>query len=334
MIPMFKSREDKLKEYLQSELKAFMFSELSDEFLKAAELTFLSGIPVPVKQADLKVFTEKGLSTTELADNMAMVLGTDTRFKYADEYLQYLNKLFDDRLVLVFAAKGEECLKAGSFRKGIAYLRAALMFRNDSPEAVFSYANGCRIWYLSMEGEEGKEDVILLLKSEARMYFELCTSIRPEFAPAWYFLGYAYLNAGEYLRAQIAWRRYMKCGNRGPDESKEISERLSELEDPVKIEKAINLLSEGRIEEGLRILEPYVESEYADWWPLHYNLAYAYRELGFINEAIEGFKRVLALSPSHCDSMVALSELYAEMGDAGNAEKYHNKSKLLEKTIE
>lgn len=126
----------------------------------------------------------------------------------------------------------------------------------------------------------------------------------------------------------------MKCGNRGPDESKEISERLSELEDPVKIEKAINLLSEGRIEEGLRILEPYVESEYADWWPLHYNLAYAYRELGFINEAIEGFKRVLALSPSHCDSMVALSELYAEMGDAGNAEKYHNKSKLLEKTIE
>ncbi len=331
---MIKSREDKLGEYLQSELKDFMFSELSDEFLRTAELTFLSGVSVPIKQADIKAFMEKGLSTTELADNMAIVIGADIHFKYADEYLKYLNKLFDDKLVLVFASKGEECFKTGNYRRGAAYLRAAIMFRSDSPEALFSYANGCRLWYLSMEGEEGREDIILLLKSEARAYFEFCTNTKPEFAPAWYFLGYTYLNAGEYLRAQIAWKNYMKYGNPESDEGKEIAERLSELEDPVKIENAIHLLAEGRIEEGLRILEPYVETEYGNWWPLHYNLACAYQELGFLEEAVEGFKRVLGLSPSHYDSMVALSELYAKLGDAENAEKYRNKSKLVAKAVD
>ena len=330
MIPIFKSREDKLKDYLVGEVKNFIFSEVSEEFLNSADLGFMKDIPIPIAPEDLKKFTENGLSTTQIADNMAIVIGSDTHFKYVDNYLQYLNKLFDDKLVLVFAKKGEDCLKIGNYRKGLAYLRAGLMFRNEALESMFCYANGCRFWYFSMEGEEDQDDLILTLKGEAKTYFEYCTEAYPEFPQAWYYLGYAYLNMGQYLRTQIAWKHYMKCaGSDDPENIKEIEGRLVELEDPVKIEAGVNLLAQGKMEEGLKVLEPYVDTQYGKWWPLHFNLACAYRELGHVNEAIEGFLKVLEYSPSNYDAMVALSELYAELGDAEKSEKYLNKSKLV-----
>lgn len=330
MIPIFKSREDNLKDYLVSEVEHFMFSEISEEFLVSAGLGFMKDVPIPIAPADLKDFTEKGMSTNKIADNIAIVIGSDTHFKYVDNYLQYLNKLFDDRLVMVFASKGEECLKIGNYRKGMAYLRAAVMFRNEALESMFCYANGCRYWYLSMEGEEGNEELITILKDEARVYYEFCSSAYPQFPQAWYFLGYSYLNRGEYLKTQIAWKHYMQCaGEDDPENVKEIEGRLAELVDPVKIEKGVNLLAAGRMEEGLRILEPYVNTQYGKWWPLHFNLACAYRELGYLQEAIEGFHEVLKLVPSNYDAMVALYELYSETGNAEMAEKYLNKSKLV-----
>ena len=330
MIPIFKSREDNLKDYLVSEVEHFMFSEVSAEFLLSAGLGFMKDVPIPIAPADLKDFTEKGMSTSKIADNIAVVIGADTHFKYVDRYLQYLNKLFDDKLVMVFASKGEECLKIGNYRKGLAYLRAAVMFRNEALESMFCYANGCRYWYLSMEGEEGNEALITILKDEARTYFEYCTSAYPQFPQAWYFLGYSYLNRGEYLKTQIAWKHYMQCCSEDdPENIKEIEGRLVELADPVKIEKGVNLLAAGRMEEGLRILEPYVNTQYGKWWPLHFNLACAYRELGAVQEAIEGFHKVLELVPSNYDAMVALYELYSETGNAEMAEKYLNKSKLV-----
>ena len=330
MLPIFKSREDKLNEYLKSELKDFMFTEVSEEFLNAADLSFMKDIPIPIKAEDLKSFMDKGLSTTQIADNISVVIGSDTHFKYVDSYLQYLHKLFDDKLVLVFAGKGEEALKIGNYRRGLAYLRAAMMFKDDALESMFCYANGCRFWYLSMEGEDGCDELILLLKNESREYFEHCTSAYPQFPQAWYYLGYAYLNMGQYQRTQIAWKHYMTCcGEDDPENIKEIEGRLVELEDPVKIEKGVNLLAGGRLEEGLRILEPYVDTEYGKWWPLHFNLACAYREMDHPEEAIEGFLKVLELNPSHYDSMIALYELYAEAGDSEKAEKYLNKSKLV-----
>jgi len=330
MVPIFRSREDTFKTYLEPLMKDFIFTEVSAEFLNSADLGFMENVPIPVKSDNLKAFIDTGLSTTQIADNIAIVIGTDTHFKYIEKYLQYLHKLFDDKLIFVFINKGEEWLEKGNYKLGLAYLRAAMMFKDDAVESMFCYANGCRYWYLSMEDEEGNEDLILMLKKESQTYFEIITSAYPEFPQAWYFLGYSYLNQGQYQKAQLCWRHYMECGKGDdPENIKEIENRLADLEDPVKIEKGVSLLACGRMEEGLRILESYVDTEYGKWWPLHFNLACAYRELGHVNEAIEGFLKVLSISPSHYDSMVALSELYAQVGDAEKAEKYLNKSKLV-----
>ena len=337
MIPIFKSRKDRLHPYFGNQLKNFVFTELSAEFLGAAGLGFMEGVPVPIHADDLKAFAAHGLSTTKIADNIAIVLGSDTQFRYADKYLQFLNRLFDDKLVEVFASKAGEALKIGDYRKGLAYLRAGMLFRQDSQTAMFAYASGCRYWYLQLEGSEEDQELIRILKSEAHEYFEHCTDAYPEFAKAWYFLGYDYVNQGQYQRAQIAWRHYLDAVEKmpqtpeDPENIKEIQDRIAELKDPIKIEKAVTLLNAGQTIDALRILEPYSQTGYSKWWPLHMYLAQAYRELGYNTEAIEGYQKVLQLSPSNVDAMDALAELYAAAGEAEKSEKYRNKASLLRK---
>ena len=109
----------------------------------------------------------------------------------------------------------------------------------------------------------------------------------------------------------------------------EIEQRVRELDDPVKIEQGAALLQSGKLEEGLAVLEPYVNTEYSRWWPLHFYLASAYRELGYQKEAVEGFKNVLRLSPSNVDAMDALAAVYRASGDTENAEKYAKKAELV-----
>ena len=114
-----------------------------------------------------------------------------------------------------------------------------------------------------------------------------------------------------------------------PENLKEIRDRITELEDPIKIEKGVALLNSGQTIDALRILEPYSQTGYSKWWPLHMYLAQAYRELGYTSEAIEGYQKVLQLAPSNVDAMDSLAELYASAGDAEKAEKYRNKADLL-----
>ncbi len=270
-----------LKKYLTSEIKDFLFTELDAGFLAANDLGCLESVPIPVASADLKDFVSGGLSTTKIADNMALVLGADTGFKYADAYLRYLRQLFSEKLVEVFAAKAENLLEKERFRPAICYLRAALLLGPESLQANYCYANGCRIWYQSMEGED-QEELISLLKADANGYFALVTDKYPDFAPGWYFLGYAYLNAGQYLKAQLAFNHYMQNAKGQPEEDvKEVQERLDALKDPVRLEDGKNLLVAGRTEEALQILEPYVDSPYGRWWPLHFYLARAYYQLEY-----------------------------------------------------
>jgi tetratricopeptide (TPR) repeat protein len=315
-------------------------------------MDFLRGVDIPIKPQDLAAFHgEGGLPVTDLADNMALVIGANTHFKYRDAYIAYLALYFNEKLVDVLAQKGASELKEQHYRKACIYFRAALLLDGSHREAMFGYACCCREWYLSLEGSD-EQDLIAILKAESTEYFEHVTRAYPEDAAPYYFLGYAYANAGQYRKAQLAWRKFLDLGARKkaasageqndisgkpaaeePEEFKEIRERLASLEDPVKIEEGVNLLTAGRLEEGLRILEGYVGGPYDQWWPLHYYLASAYRELGFFEEAIEGFKRVLALSPSHAESCEWLAKLYAAEGDAENAEKYEKKAELLRKNL-
>ena len=294
-------------------------------------MEFLAGIAMPFQAADVLETKDGNLAYSKIADNIAMVIGTDTHFPYREQYIQFLTKFFNEKLINVYTSKGANELMEHNFKKATAYYRAALLLNSTDMMAMFGYAAALREWYLSLEDEDGVDELIEILRGESTEYFEWSVMEHPEFAPSYYYLGFAYLNASLYAKAQFIWTRFIELSpNKESGEYREITERLAQLEDPVKIEQAINKLTTGDLEGGLKILEPYVNSPFKDWWPLHYYLGCTYRELGHIPEAIEGFKNVLRLAPSHYDSNLALAELYEEAGEDELSKKYYGKCRIIE----
>ena len=328
--------EDKLKIYLENEIKDFLFDQLSDGYLERNGMAFMKDVPVPFTPADLvKAQEGTGFSVADIADNMAIVLGADPNFKYKGAYLKFLARCFSEKLVDVYTGKGGKLLSEAKFHRACVYFRAALVLDPEDRKAVFGCACVCRQWYLSLEGDEEYIDLIAALKEESRHCFEECVRLYPDFADAYYFLGYAYLNEAQYIRANATWKKYVKLvQDPESEEVQEIKERLDSLKDPVIIETGINELTSGRIERGLQILEPYTESSYRNWWPLHYYLAEAYRALGLEEEAIEGYRKVIELSPSNIESNQALADMYASAGNAEMADKYLKKVEIIRKNNE
>lgn len=328
--------EDKLKNYLENEIKGYLFDQLSDGYLARNGMEFLKGVSVPLTPKDLLAAKDgSGLNVASIADNMINVLGADPSFKHRGPYLKFLAKCFSEKLVEVVTGKGGQLLTEEKYRKSAIYFRAALVLDKQDQKAVFGYACVCRQWYLSLEGEDEYQELVAALKNESKYYFEECVKLFPGFADAYYFLGYAYLNEARYSRADIIWKNYVKLADDPQSEEvKEITERLESLKDPVVIENGINELSYGRIERGLQILEPFTRTQYKDWWPLHYYLAEGYRALGCEQEAIEGYRKVLELSPSNIESNQALADIYASGGNAEMAEKYLRKVEIIKKNNE
>ncbi len=330
-IPDLTKKEDRLEKYLHSEAKGYLFDQLSEDYLRRSGMEFLKGVSVPLTPTDLVASQNgEGISVTSLADNMAVTIGANPRFPYVGSYMKFFAKCFSEDLIKVFTQTAGKLLTEEQYRRSVIYFRAAMLLDPEDKMAVFGYACACRQWYLSLEGDD-EQELVAILKSEAKEYFEWTTELYPDFAGAWYYLGFAWLNEGQYTRAQLIWKRFIALSENEKDseEYKEIEERLEELKEPVNIERGVNELYAGRFEAGLKILEPYTQTKYNSWWPLHFYLAGAYLELGCTDEAIEGYRKVLELSPSNADAMRMLAKVYAQTGDADMAEKYERKAGIV-----
>ena len=326
--PDLRTRNDTLFPYLEQEAKRFLFSEFSEEYLKGQGLDYLIGIPLPLKQSDLTAFYEEGsIPITQLADNMALMSGINPCLSHVGAYIKYLATFFNEKLVDVLTSSGGRHLYEENYREAVLYFRAALLLDASDRKAIFGYACACREWYLSLEGEQ-EEALIQALKDEAMEYFEWTVELFPTFSAGYYFLGYAYINLALYTKASLIWKRFLELSD-SEEEKKEIKERLDQLVEPVKIEQGINLLTTGKINEGLEILEPYTDSDYRNWWPLHYYLALAYEELSYTDEAITGFLKVMELNPSNYESAEHLATLFGKMGDWEKSEKYRRKAEII-----
>jgi tetratricopeptide (TPR) repeat protein len=117
--------------------------------------------------------------------------------------------------------------------------------------------------------------------------------------------------------------------SRNPKDSKEIKSRMQQLEQPVRIEEGCNAVLAGRYEQGIDMLEPYLDTKFKDWWPMSYYLGIAYARLGNRKDAVASFKRVLGINGSHVESMEELAVIYGESDDKENEAKFRKKAELL-----
>ncbi len=319
------NRDDRIGMYLRRYADDFVFDELSENYLKKAELTkILAGVPIPIRKTELN-----SISTLAIARNMAFIIGCDPGFKYRDNYISFIMKLFDKRFAQGLIADGVEAAQRKEFEYACIQFRAAIIIDPASVDAVYCYGRACKDIYEN--GEE--EDFIARFKAESIEAFEEVTLRKPDFAEGYYFLGYGYINLGLYVKAKLTWEDFVKLSD-DEEKKKEIRERLTLIEEPVKIEEGYNMILSGRMAEGAAILSEYKESRFSDWWPLWYYLGIAHKEMNMKEEAISDFLNVLKLSPSNIDTMKELAKLYEEEGNEEKAEKYRKKAAIVAENIE
>lgn len=323
-------REDRIGRYFRKYLNKFVFDEFSPEFMeksKAGDL--MKGVPIPLRKKDLKAFAGgDGLPMLVIAENMAWVMGCDPHFKHTKDYVAILSKLYNHKLYEGMLKEGRDAAEQGNMDDACIHFRAALCMKPDYLHAMYSYARACRAMYLDSRNEE----YVGRFKAEALDYFELTTETHPRFAQGYYYLGYAYLNMGLYIKADLTWREFLRFSRNGKDK-KEIRKRLEQLQNPVQIEQGYNDVMAGRYEEGLARLEPFLDSRFQSWWPLHYYLGVAYEMTGRKAEAVASFKRVLTMNASHIETMEELAAIYREEGDRENRRKYEQKIELIRKNM-
>lgn len=339
---------DRLRDYFTGRLDDMLFVELSEDFIeKAGAGTYLKDVPVPVHKDDIRGFASGGIRTAKLGERMVEVIGCDPEFRYCENYIAFLRHAFDDKLINVIMGKAAREAEKGDPKSACVQYRAALALEPENAGAMFGYARTCQDIYIESEDDEE----IGRFKAESLSGFEEMTIKHPDIPEGHYYLGYAYVNMGLYLKAQIAWQEFIRlrmeqvrsgAGNqpdssdqendgnfRIPDDVTEIRSRLDQLEEPVKIEEGCNHIIAGRYDQGIEVLEKFVDGPHSNWWPMHYYLGTAYRETGRLGEAAQSFRAVLQLNASHIDSMQELVEIYGLLGETELEQKYRNKMMLV-----
>ena len=315
----------RLDGYFKDRLKDTAFVELSLGALGG----LLDGVPVPLSAKDVRDSAGKGIDAGRLAKNMIYVIGCDPAFPYVNSYIGFIKRAFDDRLIKMICSDGLGALVDGKAKEACIFFRAALQLDPDDADAMYGYARACRDVYA--ESEDDTE--IGNFKAESIDYFEKLTLEHPEVAEGHYYLGYGYMNMGLYVKAEIAFRTYLKLMPEG-EEADEVRERLAQLRDPVEIEKGCNEVIAGRYENGIEVLEKYLDTGAKTWWPLHYYLGVAYRMTGDDEQAAERFRNVLRLNASNVETMDELADIYAKSGDKELEEKYRKKAALVRASAE
>ncbi len=316
-----KEKKNRLTGYFTDRLKDMAFIEPGAGVFGED----MDGVPVPVTEEDIRAAADGGLTAGRLAKSMVEVTGCDPDFAYSKKYISFMRRTFDeDMLVGIINNEGLEALNGGDPVTACVRFRAALSIRPDDADAMYGYARACRDVYMDSEDDIRTGD----FKAESIEYFEKLTLAHPEAAEGHYYLGYGYLNMGLYVKADLAFREYLKLSPEG-DEADEVRERLAQLRDPVEIEKGCNKVIAGRYAEGIDVLERYLDTGAKNWWPLHYYLGVAYEMTGYDTLAIDRFRNVLKLNASHTGTMDELAGIYERLGDKEMSGKYRRKIGLI-----
>jgi tetratricopeptide (TPR) repeat protein len=324
----FRSRPDRVGIYLQRFLDSYRFDTFTEALLAKAggKYDYLKDVPIPLREEDREKFaSENGLPINIIGENMARIIGIDPKFKYADVYIRFLEQLLGRKAQDFFNKEAKKEAAKGEFEAALIHFRAALTLAPEDLQAMYGYARVCRDLYSQ---EDKTADYVGKFKAESLDYFEMVTELHPDYAQGWYYLGYLYLNMGLYAKAKIAWERFLPITRTNADR-REIKERLDQIKSPVEIERGVNAILSGRWQEGIDILEPFTDSVFSDWWPMHYYLGEAYLAMGRDEDSEQEFIKTLRINATNIETMQRLVEIYDARGDAKNAKKYRDKIALL-----
>lgn len=318
---------DRLDKYLKKYLDDYVFLELMPEYVKREHLDFMRNVPMPVKKEIVEeLAADKGIEFKYFTMGMISIIGINPSFKFTTQYINFLNYVNKD-IVKAIVLVAIEQAKQRDLDQACISLRAALTISPDDPDALYNYILVCRNMYEADSAESSQ--YVLDLKEEAFTSLQKLRDVKPDFDMTYYYLGFTYLNAGQYLQSQQSWEKFMELSQH-EEERNEIAARLMELKEPVEIERGYKDIAAGKYAEGLEILEKFKESAHMKWWPLPYYLGVGYSRTERPQEALEMLKEALKGNPSGIEIMTELVLVNKALGDEVGAEKYKKKIDLIQ----
>lgn len=332
----FNKGEDRISKYLSMLNRGMLFDELDDAYLESAGLIdIIKDVPIPIS-----INKNGEMTTADITLNMARIIGGDTNFTYKNQYLEYIKKIAGEEAAPMLTAEGAKSADTGNYELACMYFRTALIIDPAAKEPLYLYGRACKECY---EAGNEEEEYVGRFKAESLEAFEILTIMHPEFSMGYYFLGYAYLNLGLYIKAKLTWDDFLKhveeesyTGQEDEVEElkKDILRRLEDLEEPVIIETGCNFIISGEFQRGIDILTKFCKGKYENWWPLWHYLGVAEVSLGNHTVAEKHFKKALKFSPSNIEIMQELIEIYTYLEDTTNIEKYTKKIHIVRKNLE
>lgn len=306
----------KINEFFQSKTDNLTFIELkSDKNININGYILNSKIPMPILVDELineikERRAQESINFNSFVNGMIYSIGSAYDFKFNKDYIEIL-KAFSDKIEDYILINGIKFIEENNLDKGLVYLRALTNINRNNKLGLFNYGLGlekkAQEFYKLNKEKEGN-----LFIKEATACFEDVLSLDENFGPAYYKLGYHYLNSNQYLKSKFMWDKFLNITD--DDNLKlEINENLIKINDNVIYEEGCNEIFSGNPNLGLDKLLP-LKEKYNKWWNLLFMIGLSYRQLGKYEEAIKEFKKVLEIAPNQVDTLNELGLCYANTG--------------------
>lgn len=269
------------------------------------------GLDVPIKN-DVLVkgikdnTAQDNINAMSIADAMIYMIGIDSKFVNNAEYKKFLDAFkvkvnLDLKAYMGYMSK--KYFDIGENTDSLIYLKAMITLNNDDIDGLYHYAVVCQE-IASQYQKDMDNDAMNDFLVEALHKLEKVTELDPNFAPAYYQLGYHYYNQGQYIKAKVIWEEAIKLGIE--DELvAEIQENIGKMDYKLIYEEGYNLVFQGKNEEGLEKLLPLLQ-DHPEWWNLLFMIALAYKNMNEIETAKSYLEKILITKPHQVDTIVEL----------------------------
>lgn len=295
-------------------------------------------LPVPIRVDKLledinRQSDMEGIRLNNIIDGIIFIFGTDTGFKYIEQYKEMFKELNFDYIPYIIYCINNDCKTEDS----VVYGRA-LINSEENEKTCFVYATALE--KMGMEHhDKGNDEQGTYFLEEANKYFEKCLDYNDKFALAYYKLGYYYKRKQQYVKAELIWSKHQELESDNL-RTEEIRNELIQLKPYVDFENGYNLVLKEKPEEALDLLLPLVK-EYSGWWNLLFFIGLAYRSMGEYDIAETYFENVLKINNVQKEALnelglckicrgkyVEAAELFSKLLslDPGNCEVFCNRA--------
>jgi len=320
----------RIEKYLRERLKDIVFIELKEgKGKKEKKIDALRGIPLPIPVKEFMNIVKKEKEIEEISfmpiiKGMIALIGLDSQFRHVPQYKQFLYTL-DTDIESYIGYEGVKCAEKEQFWEALVYFKALLELNEDNINGLYNYARCCQDIAKRERDEETRKD----MEQEAMNAFEKIIEKHPDFAPAYYYLGFYYANQRLFKKAQLTWEACLKCESNLPEESRqEVIQQLKNIEEDVQYEEGYLLILNDRPDLGIEKLQPLLE-KYPDRWNLFFLVGLGYRKLGEIQQAIAYFEKALASRPTQAEVLNELGLTYILCNEFEKAEKHLRKASRI-----